>query len=93
MRKRWVGMVSLFWWALFLTCVRHMHYDGKQIKTCSARREITLVHGKWEVKVIFRNLKMANHYAKEELIEMLSLVRQEEFYAGWRIPEPKNPLL
>ncbi len=43
---------------------------------------------KWEFTIVARDLKKANRYTREELLEMLTIIRREERCSGWIVPEP-----
>jgi hypothetical protein len=56
--------------------------------SCANRRETSHVFGPLEVRVVTRDTREPDGYSREELCQMLALVRSEEARQGWRVPEP-----
>jgi hypothetical protein len=56
---------------------------------CANRFERTYAFGPVEVRVVERDTREPDGYSREELCQMLWLVRSEEASQGWRVPEPR----
>jgi hypothetical protein len=54
---------------------------------CGNRRWVTFMRGPLEYTTVCRDTRDPDAYSREELVEMLSVVRQHEAAMGWKVPE------
>ena len=57
--------------------------------SCANRHYQKFTVGNLKIDLTITNLKEKDGYSREELYEMLALVRKEEKKQGWKVPEPK----
>jgi len=74
-----------FWKWLFFIVWRKR--SCKSASWCGARYTQGFEATFYEVTVIFRDTSMDNHYSREELVKMLDLIRKEEKFQNWKVPE------
>lgn len=77
-------MFTRFWFWLLQFSLRRR---ARSWKACANRVEIHSRFGATEVTVTFRDTTQPDGYSREELVEMLALVRHHERLQGWKVPE------
>ena len=60
---------------------------SSSVAACANRHTTTCRAGSVEVTVMVRDTSRPDGYSREELVEMLRLVREQELLQGWRVPE------
>jgi hypothetical protein len=55
---------------------------------CANRKWWVAFAGPIEVKLTYRDTRQPNAYSREELVEMLRAIRENEKWMGWKVPEP-----
>ena len=77
--------MNRFWkWLFFIVCRK---IDCSQRSWCSARYIQKFSSNHYEVTITFLDKSKENHYSREELVEIMNLVRTEEKYQNWKVPE------
>lgn len=82
-------LIQMFWVKMFWAAVRHLPWRKR---SCVGARTITeMSTANTQVTLVVWDLcnpKYATLYSREELINMLGVVRQCEREMGWKVPEP-----
>jgi hypothetical protein len=79
--------MSWFWYWLFRTTLKHCGSPCSRGHVAN-RFETVFRRGCLEVTVVERDTRQPDGHTREELCEMLRLIRWHEGLQGWRVPEP-----
>jgi hypothetical protein len=58
------------------------------VGACANRRWRRFMSGPVEVTITYRDTRRPDGYSREELVEMLKTIREQEKMMGWKVPEP-----
>jgi hypothetical protein len=86
-RKPVIGLRRWLWYKLLRFALRRA--GPTSTFSCANRYETTHAFGPLEVRVVTRDTREPDGYCREELLQMLRLVRSEEARQGWKVPEPR----
>lgn len=76
-------------WKLFIMGLKALRPFVVQTGTCSNRSWKIFRIASLELRTVLRNVDRPDGYSREELTEMLRLVREHEGRQGWRAPDPR----
>lgn len=79
------GRLSTWFWYKMLRAISRRR--GRGWKSCANRHETRCDFGRLEVTITIRDKRKPDGYSREELCEMLALVRRHEKLQDWRVPE------
>jgi len=80
-------MLHKLWLWLFFFALRKIKPGAG---ACANRRYMTFGHKAHRVRVEVTDTRKPDGYSREELYEMLKIIRAAEKRSGWKCPEPKN---
>lgn len=75
--------------SLRLLLIMRLWPNRGEVGACANRRWRRQRCGAYEMTLEMRFLNAPDGYAREELYEMLCLIRKHEAIMGWKVPEPE----
>ena len=89
--RRWWRWLEIRWLALrWRLVIRIWPKDAGTAYSCANRAGIKTMFGPFEYHLCVRDTAKNDGYSREELMEMLTVVRLHERLQGWRAPEPDD---
>ena len=76
-----------FWYRVIVFATRRA---GRSSGACANRYMYTCWFGPLEMSITIRDTKEPDGYSREELVEMLAIIRAQETQQEWKVPEPSH---